>query len=90
MCEFFGEDPSQNKPEDFFGIIDSFLTAMADAKAENERIKRQKEEEEKRQALEESVRRMHVLHYFTKLLIHLDTNITVVWTSPDIAKLNQI
>lgn len=29
---------------------------MADAKAENERIKRQKEEEEKRQALEESVR----------------------------------
>lgn len=64
---------------------------MADAKAENERIKRQKEEEEKRQALEESVRfSMHVLQYFTKLLIHLDTNITVVWTSPDIAKLNQI
>lgn len=63
---------------------------MADAKAENERIKRQKEEEEKRQALEESVRSMHVLQYFTKLLIHLDTNITVVWTSPDIAQLNQI
>nr|XP_011446761.2 disheveled-associated activator of morphogenesis 1-A isoform X1 [Crassostrea gigas]XP_011446762.2 disheveled-associated activator of morphogenesis 1-A isoform X1 [Crassostrea gigas]XP_011446763.2 disheveled-associated activator of morphogenesis 1-A isoform X1 [Crassostrea gigas]XP_011446764.2 disheveled-associated activator of morphogenesis 1-A isoform X1 [Crassostrea gigas]XP_011446765.2 disheveled-associated activator of morphogenesis 1-A isoform X1 [Crassostrea gigas]XP_011446766.2 dishe len=57
VCEFFGEDPSQNKPEDFFGIIDSFLTAMADAKAENERIKRQKEEEEKRQALEESLKR---------------------------------
>lgn len=86
MCEFFGEDPSQNKPEDFFGIIDSFLTAMADAKAENERIKRQKEEEEKRQALEESVRSMHVLQYFTKLLSHLDTNITVVRTSPDIAQ----
>lgn len=55
MCEFFGEDPSQNKPEDFFGTIDSFLSSMSDAKAENERIKRQKEEEEKRQALEESV-----------------------------------
>ncbi|XP_078314875.1 disheveled-associated activator of morphogenesis 1-like isoform X2 [Crassostrea virginica] len=57
VCEFFGEDPSQNKPEDFFGTIDSFLTAMSDAKAENERIKRQKEEEEKRQALEESLKR---------------------------------
>ncbi|XP_062616662.1 disheveled-associated activator of morphogenesis 1-like [Saccostrea cucullata] len=57
VCEFFGEDPAQNKPEDFFGILDSFLAAMSDAKAENERIKRQKEEEEKRQALEESLKR---------------------------------
>ncbi|KAK3092739.1 hypothetical protein FSP39_006760 [Pinctada imbricata] len=56
-CQSFGEDPVQSNPEEFFGLVDSFLTSMSEAKAENIRIKKQKEEEEKRAALEEQLKR---------------------------------
>ena len=55
VCQFFGEDAQQNKPDEFFGLVDAFLSSMSEAKAENIRIKKQKEEEEKRAALEEQV-----------------------------------
>ena len=43
------------QPDELFGGFASFLTAMADARVENERMRRQKEEEEKRAQLEEKV-----------------------------------
>ena len=43
------------QPDEFFGIFDNFISAMKDAKEENERIRKQKEEEEKRAQLEEKV-----------------------------------
>ena len=44
------------QPDEFFGVFDSFIMSMADAKEENERIKKQREEEERRAQLEEKVR----------------------------------
>lgn len=43
------------QPDEFFGIFDLFLSSFAEAKADNERFRRQKEEEEKRQKMESQV-----------------------------------
>ena len=43
------------QPDEFFGVFDNFISAMNDAREENERIKKQKEEEERRAQLEERV-----------------------------------
>ncbi|XP_063226391.1 disheveled-associated activator of morphogenesis 1 isoform X2 [Bacillus rossius redtenbacheri] len=44
----FGEDNSTIQPDDFFGIFDAFLTALNEARQDNENMKRRREEEEKR------------------------------------------
>lgn len=44
----FGEDGSILQPEEFFGIFDTFLTAFAEARQDNENTRRRQEEEEKR------------------------------------------
>ena len=49
----FGEEKSQ--PEEFFGTFDQFLTAFQDARVDNERFKKMKEEEEKRAKMETQV-----------------------------------
>ena len=54
-CFGFTDDKSM-QPDEFFKIFDSFISSMADAKEENERIKKQREEEERRAQLEEKVR----------------------------------
>ena len=51
----FSEDPKKTQPEDFFGSFDTFITSMNDAKNENEKFKKLKEEEEKRKQMEEQV-----------------------------------
>uniref|UniRef100_A0A674NBE8 Dishevelled associated activator of morphogenesis 1b n=1 Tax=Takifugu rubripes TaxID=31033 RepID=A0A674NBE8_TAKRU len=48
----FGEDQSNLQPDVFFGIFDTFLTAFADAKQDNDDMLRRKEEEEKRALME--------------------------------------
>ncbi|XP_052768574.1 disheveled-associated activator of morphogenesis 1-like isoform X2 [Mya arenaria] len=45
------------QPDEFFGNFSSFMTSMADARDENERIRKQKEEDEKRAHLEEKLRK---------------------------------
>lgn len=55
MVKLFGEDPKSMQPEEFYGIFDSFLLSFSDAREENEKFKRQKEEEEKRAAMEAQV-----------------------------------
>ena len=55
VVKSLGEDPKKTKPEDFFGIFDVFLNSFTEAKAENERFRKQKEEEERRQKLEAQV-----------------------------------
>lgn len=52
----FGEDLSNLKPDVFFGIFDTFLTAFAEAKRDNENMARRKEEEERRALMEAQVR----------------------------------
>ena len=54
--ELFGEEPRKMQPDEFFGIFDLFITSFAEAKADNERFHRQKEEEEKRQRIESQVK----------------------------------
>ena len=56
MVKSFGEDPKQMQPDEFFGVFDMFLNSFTDARLENDRIKRVKEEEEKRAKMEEKVR----------------------------------
>ena len=51
----FGEEPKKMQPEEFFGIFDLFLTMFTEARMDNERFRRQKEEEEKRQKMEAQV-----------------------------------
>ncbi|CAG2205708.1 DAAM [Mytilus edulis] len=53
----FGDISDDSKPDDFFGIMDTFINSINDAKQENERIKQLKEEEERRAKLEEQMRR---------------------------------
>lgn len=44
----FGEDNTSIQPDDFFGIFDAFLTALNEARQDNENMRRRKDEEEKR------------------------------------------
>ncbi|XP_062715617.1 disheveled-associated activator of morphogenesis 1 isoform X2 [Aedes albopictus] len=44
----FGEDGAVVQPDEFFGIFDGFLSALMEAKQDNENFRRRQEEEEKR------------------------------------------
>ncbi|XP_067637402.1 disheveled-associated activator of morphogenesis 1 isoform X2 [Eurosta solidaginis] len=44
----FGEDGSVLQPDEFFGIFDTFLTAFAEARQDNENLRKRQEEDEKR------------------------------------------
>ncbi|KAJ8308329.1 hypothetical protein KUTeg_013203 [Tegillarca granosa] len=58
ILQTFGENIDQYKqPDEFFGIFDNFMTSLVEAQAENERIKKQREEEEKRAKLEEQLKK---------------------------------
>ncbi len=48
----FGEDPQKMQPDEFFGMFDQFVTSFHDARVENERFRKQKEEEERRARME--------------------------------------
>ncbi|XP_056619922.1 disheveled-associated activator of morphogenesis 1b isoform X2 [Triplophysa dalaica] len=48
----FGEDASKMQPDEFFGIFDQFLQSFAEARQENENIRKRKEEEERRARME--------------------------------------
>lgn len=43
------------QPDEFFGIFDLFLVSFTEARTDNEKFRRQKEEEEKRIKLEAQV-----------------------------------
>ncbi|XP_077076670.1 disheveled-associated activator of morphogenesis 1b isoform X1 [Siphateles boraxobius] len=48
----FGEEADKMQPDEFFGIFDQFLQSFADARQENENMRRRKEEEERRARME--------------------------------------
>ncbi|XP_030623666.1 disheveled-associated activator of morphogenesis 1 isoform X1 [Chanos chanos] len=50
--QHFGEDPARMQPDEFFGIFDQFLQAFAEARQDNENMRRRKEEEERRARME--------------------------------------
>ncbi len=47
VCRLFCEDPATTQSDEFFGVFDSFVVALLEAKLENEAVRRRKEEEEK-------------------------------------------
>lgn len=47
------------QPEEFFGIFDGFLSALMEAKQDNENFRRRQEEEEKRAKQEAEVSAKH-------------------------------
>lgn len=53
----FGEDPVQLRPDEFFGVFDTFLTAFLEARQDNETLARRREEEERRALLESQLKR---------------------------------
>ena len=61
VCKSYGEDP-KIQPDEFFGIFDLFLTSFMEANLENDRLRRQKDEEEKRAKMEEKVSWARSLH----------------------------
>lgn len=55
----FGEDGAVVQPDEFFGIFDGFLSALMEAKQDNENFRRRHEEEEKRARQEAEVSFVH-------------------------------
>ena len=47
VCKLFCEDPATSQSDEFFGVFDIYITSMSEARAENDSIKRKREEEEK-------------------------------------------
>lgn len=54
----FGEDPNAMQPEDFFGIFDTFFVAFAEARQDNENMRKRVEEEEKRAKQEADLKKL--------------------------------
>ncbi|KAK6182752.1 hypothetical protein SNE40_010364 [Patella caerulea] len=57
VVKAFGEDPTSIQPEEFCGVFDMFLTSFNDAQVENDKLRQQKMEEEKRSKLEDQLKR---------------------------------
>lgn len=60
----FGEDNTSIQPDDFFGIFDAFLTALNEARQDNENMRKRKDEEEKRAKQEAEVDLIDLFRYF--------------------------
>ena len=43
----FCEDPATSQSDEFFGVFDIYITSLSEARAENDNIRRKREEEEK-------------------------------------------
>ncbi|XP_018324678.1 disheveled-associated activator of morphogenesis 1 isoform X2 [Agrilus planipennis] len=54
----FGEDPTVMQPDEFFGIFDSFLASLQEARQDNENMKKRQEEEEKRAKQEAELKKL--------------------------------
>jgi len=50
--ELFGEEPKKMQPDEFFGIFELFLATFSEARLDNDRFRRMKEEEDKRIKME--------------------------------------
>lgn len=57
----FGEDNSTVQPDEFFGIFDTFLLALNEARQDNENMRKKREEEEKRAKQDAEVNPLNVL-----------------------------
>ncbi|XP_055361405.1 disheveled-associated activator of morphogenesis 1-like isoform X2 [Betta splendens] len=53
----FGEDAPNLQPDYFFGMFETFLTALSEAKQDNENMARRKVEEEKRKSVEAQLKK---------------------------------
>ena len=51
----YGEDPQKTQADEFFTVFSMFLNSFLEAKVDNDRFQKQREEEEKRQKLEATV-----------------------------------
>ena len=47
MCKLFCEDPATSQSDEFFGVFDIYISSLSEARAENDSIRRKREEEEK-------------------------------------------
>merc|ERR1712223_754122 len=47
VCKLFCEDPATSQSDEFFGVFDIYITSLVEARAENDSIRRKREEEEK-------------------------------------------
>lgn len=54
----FGEDSAGVQPDEFFGIFENFLQALAEARQDVENMRKKIEEEERRAKQEQEVRKM--------------------------------
>lgn len=57
VCKMFGEDTKSTQPDELFGIFDQFLITAAEAKVDNDNVKKRRLEEERRTKAEEERRK---------------------------------
>lgn len=75
----FGEDPTCMQPDEFFGIFDSFLTSFAEARQDNENMRKRQEEEEKRAKQEADLKKLTLERKHTRegILSAINKNINL-------------
>ncbi|CAH1159429.1 unnamed protein product [Phaedon cochleariae] len=54
----FGEDYTNAQPDEFFGVLDTFVVALSEARQDNENARRRQEEEEKRAKQEAELKKL--------------------------------
>ena len=82
MCKLFCEDPATSQSDEFFGVFDLFLASFAEAKQENDNLRRKREEEEKiaKQHQEVSNNGLYLVHKqgLLRIAIYLAVKIHII------------
>ncbi|XP_062712886.1 disheveled-associated activator of morphogenesis 1-like [Aedes albopictus] len=66
----FGEDGAVMQPDEFFGIFDEFLSALMEAKQDNDNFRRRQEEEEKRARQEAELKQRTIERKAKEILLN--------------------
>lgn len=61
----FGEDSAGVQPDEFFGIFENFLQALAEARQDVENMRKKIEEEERRAKQEQEVRGIEIARFIS-------------------------
>ena len=82
MCRLFSEDPTTTQSDEFFGIFDYFISSFEEARADNENVRKKKEEEEKIAKQHQEVKYIiEFLSYWKHFYVTLTNIYLMIWLS---------
>ena len=82
MCRLFSEDPTTTQSDEFFGIFDYFISSFEEARADNENVRKKKEEEEKIAKQHQEVKYIiEFLFYWKPMYVTLTNIYLMIWLS---------